>query len=236
MSRVHSYDRLISTGAMVALVGYLTSGPVAFILVRLLKPQPEWVSPTVFAENYHIVQDLPYYFGFLLIGGMLMIAAGHYLNGANDDVNSRFMLLLSLCFSIVFCGLISFNYICQTTFVRNLAIDYRPQNDPAIAIFSMTNTFSLAWAVEMWGYAFLGIATALAAPYYKTINAGLAVLMILNGFVSIAGALLTAVDAKWVMTAPGLFSYFGWNVLMIAMMLLIIKENAAATAKPAMTA
>lgn len=221
-----TYDQLIARGALIALAGYLLSGPVAFILTRIVAPQPAWVSAKVFSENYHVVQDIPYYFGFLLIAGMLMISAGHYLNYKHrDDHNGRFMLLLALCLIIVFSGLISFNYICQTTFIRNLALSYQAEFDPAISTFSMANTHSLAWAIEMWGYAILGVATALTAPYYAGKNRILGFLLTLNGVVSVGSALLTVADIGWVMTSGGLISYFGWNVLMIGMMTLIYQES-----------
>jgi hypothetical protein len=234
--KVYPYNNLVFRGAIVALAGYFLSGPVASILVRQISPQPEWVSSEVFSQNYHVIQDTPYYFGFLLISGMLMIAVGHYLNfNGSNDTKGKFMLLLALCFSIVFCALISFNYICQTTFVRNLAIAYRPEYDPAIATFSMANTRSLAWAIEMWGYAFLGIATALSAGYYRSNNILLAVLMILNGVASFAGAVFTIAYASWVMTTGGLVAYIGWNILMITIMVLILRESAILTAKTHMT-
>lgn len=44
-----NYAQLISLGAFVALIGYITSGPVGFLIVRLVKPQPAWTSPSVFA-------------------------------------------------------------------------------------------------------------------------------------------------------------------------------------------
>jgi hypothetical protein len=86
------YNRLISLGALVALIGYIMSGPVAFAIVNLVKPQPSWISPAVFAENYSTIQDLPFYFGFFLIGGMLMLAVGHYLNFKDDDDEKKFHL------------------------------------------------------------------------------------------------------------------------------------------------
>jgi hypothetical protein len=71
----------------------------------------------------------------------------------------------------------------------------------------MANTFSLSWAIEMWGYAFLGLSTALSAAYYKNRNNLIAALMILNGVLGICGALLTIVNVNWVMTKGGLSSY-----------------------------
>lgn len=138
------YNKFISLGALVALTGYILSGPVAFLVVKLIKPQPAWVSAAVFAENYSIIQDMPYYFGFLLIGGMLMLVAGHYLNCVEEDAQKKFHLLISLGCTIAFCTLIAFNYICQTTFVRNLALHFRPDYEPAVSAFSMSNPLSFA--------------------------------------------------------------------------------------------
>jgi hypothetical protein len=235
VTKYSRYERLISTGAIVALAGFILSGPVAFMLVKVVKPQPQWVSPAVFAQHYHLVQDVPYYFGFLLIAGMLMISTGYYLNFKSNDANGKFMLLLGLIFSIVFSGLISFNYICQTTFIRNLAINYRSEHDSAIYTFSMANTLSLSWAIEMWGYAFLGLSTALSSTYYKDRNNVIAALMILNGIVSICSVFVMIVNVSWVMTAAGLASYFGWNILMIVMMTLIYRESVFPRDKAIMT-
>ena len=102
MTKFSGYERLISIGAIVALVGFILSGPVAFILVKLVKPQAQWVSPAVFAQHYHVVQDVPYYFGLLLISGMLMISTGYYLNFKSNDEIGKFMLLLALGFPLCF--------------------------------------------------------------------------------------------------------------------------------------
>jgi hypothetical protein len=165
-----NYNKFISLGTIIALTGYITSGPAGFMLVKLTKPQPEWVSASVFATNYNFVQDIPYYFGLLLIGGMLIIAAGHYLNFNEENKQIKFELLLSLLFATVFAALIFFNYICQTTFIRHLALHYKPENDAVISTFSMANPGSLSWAIEMWGYGILGLATWLMSGYYKGKN------------------------------------------------------------------
>ncbi len=216
-----NYNKLISLGALVALVGYIMSGPVAFLVVNLVKPQPEWVSSKVFAENYSTIQDLPFYFGFLLMGGMLMLVAGHYLNFKEQDDQKKFHLFVSFGWTIVFCALISFNYICQTTFVHNLALNYKPEYDFAISTFSMSNPLSFCWANEMWGYAFLGIATWLMAGYYRDKNNFISSLLIANGIVSLLSVLWTIIDVSWVMTPIGLVAYFTWNVLMIVLLVMI---------------
>ena len=225
MNRKLDYNKLISLGALVALIGYIMSGLVAFLIVNLAKPQPAWVSAAVFVENYAPIQNLPFYFGFLLIGGMLMLSAGHYLHFREEDALKKFHLLVGFGWTTVFCALISFNYICQTTFVHNLALHYKPEYEAAISAFSMSNPLSFCWANEMWGYAFLGIATWLMAGYYRGKNAFIRGLLIANGIVSMLSALWTIIDVNWVMTTIGLIAYFAWNVLMIVLMVMIYMHS-----------
>lgn len=215
------YNRLISIAALVALTGYLSSGPAGFMIVNQVRPQPPWISPAIFAENYHIIQDTPYYFGFLLIGGMLMLVVGHYLNYNSDDPRKKFHLLVSLGWTIAFFAMISFNYVSQTTFVRHLALNYNPGYDSAISTFSMANPLSFCWANEIWGYGFLGVATWLMAGYYSGKNRLIWSLLITNAVVSVATIVFTIIDMTWLMTTVGLLAYFIWNVLMIVLMLLI---------------
>jgi hypothetical protein len=220
-----SYRQLISTGARVALFGFIMSGPVAYATVNLLRPQPAWVSSAVFASHFSLVQNLPYYFGFFLVAGMFMIVAGHFLNyaGGNDEV--RFRLLLSLGATTVFSVLISFNYICQSTFVANLASNYKTEFDSAVFIFSMSNPLSLCWAIEMWGYGLLGIATWLLAAYYSGRKKWIEGLLIVNGAMSLIGAIWVSIDIRWVMAPVGLMAYLGWNVLMIVVLILIYNDS-----------
>ncbi|HEU5289038.1 MAG TPA: hypothetical protein VFU05_00250, partial [Cyclobacteriaceae bacterium] len=216
-----SRNRAIANSALVALTGYITSGPLGFLLVYYVKPQPSWISPEVFAANYHIVQDLPYYFGFLLIGGMVMLVTGHCLDFNNENSGKRFRLLAAFGFTIAFFVIISFNYICQTTFVRQLALNYEPEYDSTIASFSMANPMSLCWAIEIWGYGFLGVATWFLSGYYSGKNRTIQILLWINGMVSIATIVLMIIDMDWLMTPIGLSAYFVWNVLMIVLMILI---------------
>jgi hypothetical protein len=220
-----NYTKLISFGAMIALAGYITSGPVGFMLVKLTTPQPDWFSAAVFVANYNFAQDIPYYFGLLLIIGMLMITAGHYLNFTEDNKQIKFQLLLALLFTTVFAALIFFNYICQTTFIRHLALHYKPENDAVISTFSMANPMSLSWAIEMWGYGILGVTTWLMAGYYKKKNNLTRRLLILNGIVSLLSVAFTIININWVLTTAGIIAYMFWNVLMIVLMIMIYRNS-----------
>jgi hypothetical protein len=134
---------------------------------------------------------------------------------------TKFHLLLALAWTTIFAVLISFNYICQTTYIHNLAINYRPEYESAIASFSMSNPLSFCWANEMWGYAILGVATWLTAGYYRRRSKFVRGLLITNGILSLGSAVWTIVDIGWVMTRFGILCYVVWNILMIALVIAI---------------
>jgi hypothetical protein len=215
---MHHDTRLIANGAVVALAGYVTSGLGGTLLVQWLRPQPAWSTAKMYVANYHLLQAVPFFFGFMLVGGMLMLAAGHYLNA---DSREKPFTLLSLTLTSVFATLIFFNYIVQTTYLRGLALNYTTNSDTAINMLSMSNPLSLCWAIEMWGYAVLGIATWLLHNYYNSRNKTTAILVVANGIVSIASALAEVYDARWVFTLSGFIGYAIWNLLMIVLMIKI---------------
>jgi hypothetical protein len=223
MSGKANHQKLILRGALTGLWGFVLSGPVAVLLVTLIHPQPEWISALVFVDHYHPIQNLPYFLGFLIPAGMLMLGAGHYLHYADEPPATKSSLLLALALTIVFTGLIAFNYICQTTFVHNLASNYQPEYASLIAGFSMSNPASFCWANEMWGYAFLGIATWLTAPCYKEKNNFIRSLLIANGIISLISPVWTILDVSWVLTPTGITLYLVWNLLMIVLMVAIAR-------------
>jgi len=208
--------RLGLTGAAVNIAGILLSGPLGVALVALIHPNPAWQSPRLWAENFHPVQTLPFYGGFLLLGGyLLMMSAAHRI----ADEKYKGATLVALLFTAAFATLIFFNYFSQTTFLPALAQNYSPEYDAFITSFSLNSPQSLCWAIEMWGYALLGAATCFAAPVFnrsrtEKITAGL---MVANGVLSIAGGFVTAADLSWVLSVPGLVSYILWNGLVLGM-------------------
>ncbi len=206
-------------GAGIAAAGIVLSGPISVGLISATHPQPAWQDAATFVAHYHPAQTLTYWCGFLTITGFLVMFAGmrepgHVHAHAAGEMGTR----LALVFAGIFAALISLNYIIQTTFVPALVNRYDPAENAVIAAFTMANPRSLAWALEMWGYGFLGAATwaaagALNRNRFEKITA---TLFVLNGIASIATAIWTAVDIGWVLTLAGLIGYVIWNVLIFA--------------------
>jgi hypothetical protein len=226
-----SSTELISFGSLLALAGFVLSGPVGFLIVNIFKPQPSWVSAEVFVSNYSPVQNIPYFFGFILVGGMLILAAGHYINAEEAKGFDKLHIMLALAWTTIFATLAFFNYICQTTFIHHLARHYRAGYATSIETFSMANPGSLSWSIEMWSYSFLGVATWLMSAFYKEKNRGIYIMLILNGIVSIVSAVLFTIDDSWILTPTGLIGYFFWNLLMIALLVLIYVHSKNASRK-----
>ena len=97
---------LISLGSLTALVGFILSGPVGFLIVQTIHPQPAWTSAAEFAANYNSIQNIPYWFGFILVGGMLMLAAAHYIIASEEEPADKFNTLLALAWTTIFAILI----------------------------------------------------------------------------------------------------------------------------------
>lgn len=214
----------IRQACILSLAGFILSGPVGFTLVKLWSPQPEWTNTVSFVEHYHILQDLPYFFGFLLLAGQLLLVLAHYeVYGHRPEL--RFPLRVAVILMIIFCTLICFNYIVQTTFVHNLAWNYQPVYEGAIQNFSMANSLSLAWAIELWGYGLLGISLWLLRSIYVERFRAISILLWVNLISSIVPILWTILDVKWVLTTLGLGLYLFWNLLMILILILIYRSD-----------
>jgi hypothetical protein len=115
--------------------------------------------------------------------------------------------------------------VLQTTFVPALVQGFVPENGPLLAALTLANPRSLGWALEMWGYAMLGVATWMAAPVLAArgrAGRAAAALFVANGPVSLAGGVWTALRPGWVMTATGFALFAAWNALVIAMLVLAI--------------
>jgi hypothetical protein len=201
--------------AMVMVAGALLSGPLGLYVVAAVHPQPPWQDARTLAANYHPIQTFPFFAGFLLVlGSALLIATLYQLAGEEEKPAA----LLAVICTAAFVGLIFFNYICQTTFLPPLLTNYQPQYEAIISTLAFTNPYSLCWAIEMWGYALLGLATWLTAGVFSgsRTEKATAGLQVANGILSIAGGFITAVNLGWVMTPAGIANYVIWNVLMVA--------------------
>jgi hypothetical protein len=197
--------RLGTAGAVAALVGVVLSGPLALLVVNATHPQPPWLDAATFARSYHPVQALPFVAGFLLVGGLvLLVASLHALApAARRPITSVAMLLAG-----VFASLVFLNYVVQSTFLPHLARHRSPADDPLIGALAMANPTSLAWALEMWGYGLLGVATWLVAPVLREgrLEQAASAALVVNGPASVLPAVLTAIAPGWELTTPGIAS------------------------------
>src|SRR4051794_12213144 len=68
--------RWASAGAWMTLAGALLSGPISLVLVNATHPQPPWQDSAVFVRQYHPIQTLRFFLGFVLVGGLVVTTAG----------------------------------------------------------------------------------------------------------------------------------------------------------------
>jgi hypothetical protein len=110
--------------------------------------------------------------------------------------------------------------------------EYTPDLDPIITLLAVTNPSSLFWAIEMWGYGFLGLGTWFAAGFFPShgIEGAIKALFVANGVLSVLGALYTSIRVEWVLSTAGMISYAAWNVLYLVLaalfLIVMIKKRA----------
>jgi hypothetical protein len=121
--------------------------------------------------------------------------------------------------------MIFINYAIQTTVVPALLSNGTAENLALAGQLTMANSHSLGWALEMWGYAVLGVATWLVAPVFHSFRFGrpTSVLFVVNAPISVLGAVATAIAPGWVLTVGGLYVFGLWNLLVIAMLTLAME-------------
>jgi hypothetical protein len=212
-------DLSLSVAAALVAITAALSGPLGFA-ITLARPQPPWSDVHTFAANAHPIQQLPFWIGFLLLASCVLFIAR--LCALGFDLHRTRALLALVCVSI-YGSMIALNYALQTAFVPYAARTL----DPALGYVTMSRGGAPTWVLEMFGYGVLGVATAIAAPIIESGNlrrTWIRRLLVANGVVSVAGAIACAVDLAWVTSLPGLASFFGWNLLFIATMVLIAVE------------
>ena len=141
------------------------------------------------------MQIIPYLGGIVLVSALVVLMAG--LAGlASRALRPRVTVALMLM--AVFATMIFFNYAVQTTFVPTLIGQPDMGNRALLAALSMSNPDSLGWALEMWGWGFFGVATALVAPVFEGGHLARATrwAFYANGVVSVAGTIWTALDPE----------------------------------------
>jgi hypothetical protein len=206
----------VGHGAWLTLVGTLASGPVSLGLVQATHPQPAWKGPATFAQNFHPLQTLPFFLGFLLVAGLVVLVAA-LRELSPPELRPR--ATAGLAFAASFAALVVLNYVVQTTFVPALLASHHESDESLAGALTMANPRSLGWAIEMWAYGIAGVSTWLVAPVFhgSPLERATRVTFVVNGVVSVVSALATALAPGWVLTPLGLLGYAVWNLLVVVM-------------------
>lgn len=210
-------SKLALLAAIILLAGVLLSGPLTLLIVSQAHPQPvEWHGIEEYARAFHPSQLLTFGFGFLTVLGSLGLFTTLLLISRESE---RIWALLALIFTILFAAVISVNYILQLAVLKPNILAGRLAGMELIAF---NNPDSIAMALEMLGYGFLGVATWLAIPIFSNGRLGWWVRMlgVGNGLVSVLGTVLQAtIGLRGVV---GFACYLGWNVIFLALSVLYV--------------
>ena len=174
----------------------------------------------VFVEHFQRVQTLPFLASFIHAVGYVLLMSAFYQVA---DVRLKTRGMAAFGFTFIFVTLVSFSYISQTTFLPALTGGYHPDNDFAISMLYGKSAFLKLGSQDV------GLRVSRSRHLARRADSPshaarrlTAKLLVVNGLVSIAGALWTAVDLSWVLTTAGMVSYLVWNVLIVTISSLLI--------------
>jgi len=208
--------------ALALAIGVFLSGPLTVLAVSRFAPQPvEWQGIEAYAAAFHPLQLLTFGFGFLIVLGSIGVVAALHLLAPPG--RSLYGLLALVCVA-VFAAVISVNYMLQLAVLRPHVAAGRLEG---MALLAFNNPESIAMALEMLGYGFLGIATAAVAPLLEggAVARWARGLGVANAGVSVAGAVAQATVG--LPGLVGLAAYVGWNVLFAALAVLYVVHSRA---------
>ncbi|NMB83512.1 MAG: hypothetical protein GYA14_17020 [Ignavibacteria bacterium] len=219
MKQLDANKKLLLVSAIITITGIILSGPIGILLTQI-EPQPVWQGEAIFIANHNYVQTFPYMFGFILILGFTLFMSTSFRLAATGY--QKVFRLAANIFTSVYVVLVGLNYAIQISLVPALVY----KSPSFAALFTMANPRSVGWILEMFGYGFLGVATILIAPVFRK---GLRMkivryLLIANGIISILGAAATTLGTMWLMEWPGIVSVVIWNLLILAIMILVIVD------------
>ncbi|MEY4579467.1 MAG: hypothetical protein RL701_4170 [Pseudomonadota bacterium] len=211
-----SSERFGLYSAATAGVGVLASGPIALVTVALTQPQPRWVDARTYVEHFHPLQLLPFFAGFILIAGFFgLIISVSALSGPEH----RLSRCCAVASATVFAALITVNYAVQVSFIPGLVQRYEASDASVLAALSMARPGSLAWTLELWGYAWMGLASWLVAPFFVggRLEQFTRRMFVLNGVVSLCTPWLSCVTSEWMTQWYGILAFGLWNAVALAM-------------------
>ena len=202
--------------------GIFFSGLIFPVLTAVFYPQPVWHDAETFIRSFHWIQTATFFCGYFLITGSLLTFVALYFWVGNDKKTVAFSALV---INLIFSGIVFLNYIIQTTYVPYLARNNPPETATVLAVFSMANPGSLAWAFEMYGWGGIGLSFIFMAFVFQNTKTErtLKMLFLINGISSLVSAVMTSIDMNWIFSSAGFAALIIWNVLVLVIDAFLLK-------------
>lgn len=202
--------------------GILFSGLIFPVITAIFYPQPVWQSPELFIQSFHRLQTATFFCGYFLVIGLLLTFVALYFTTRKTK---KMWALSGLAINIVFTAVVFLNYIIKTTYVPYLATSNPPETSSVLAVFSMANPGSFAWALEMYGWGGIGISFVFMAFIFgqSKLEFLLKILFLINGAGSFVSAIVTSIDMTWIFSPAGFTALIIWNLLVLVIDLFLLK-------------
>lgn len=204
------------------LFGIIFSGLVFPVLTMLICPQPPWQDAGLFVKSFNPLQTATFFCGYFLVIGSLLTFIVLYITSRAEK---KVWAMSALTINVIFTSIVFLNYIIQTTYIPYLATNNPAETASILAVFTMANPGSFAWALEMYGWGGIGLSFIMMAFIFgkRKFEPLLKVLFLANGVSSFASAIITSVNMKWLFSPAGLTALVVWNSLVFVIDIYLLK-------------
>jgi len=211
--------KLLRLGAMLQIIAIVLLGPLFVKIIAAISPQPPWAGMETYIAHYSLLQSIPYWGGFILIIGNILFVVS---SGRLSNIKETALYPLALITVTIYSSLVALNYTLQVAYIPAAV----QSSSLGIELFSMDNPNSIAWSIEMYAYAILGIAMWLVSPSFRgnRVKDLIRYLLVFDAIISISGAFFAIVFIGGMLDEGSLVGYYFWNLLILVIAFLILYE------------
>ena len=208
LSRTSLYNARVGFWSAIAFAVLLTALNIAFTIMAFQVPASEWQGMEVYARTYRVVAFVPQAIGLLTIPALVLMLISIHLY---TDERRKVWSLAGLLFGTAYAGLLGALYFVQ---VGVLLPALKRGNWQGLDQFAFANSHSVAWGLDHFAWALLGVALFLMAWVFEgdRLKRWIRCLFVLNGLgnISLVFAFAFEVEAmtlgvaflSWVVALP----------------------------------
>lgn len=209
--------RLGFWAAIFTAFGLVVSAPTAALTYMQPKGLSQLSLTEQFSTNYNAGTTFSLSATFIALLGYIIFMSCLTYYVPRDK---RLFPLIGMGFALIYTVLTSLNHMLQLVIVRQ---SFVPEDIQLFKLLAVFNPYSLFWTFEVLGIGFQSLSAFILVPVFSglQLREWVRTTLIVNGSLGLFGAIMTAIDARWMQGQAGAIGFLLWAFTFIIAMVLI---------------